>query len=80
MQNQAVRAASRLSPPPHRHHPVAYSRQQHLPVAWNTVSIGYCYENCLTMLLLDYHNVLIQSLLTERFSEYDPSYYARGTS
>lgn len=24
------------------------------------------------MLLLDYHNVLIQSLLTERFSEYFP--------
>lgn len=33
-----------------------------------------CYENCsFTMLLLDYHNVLIQSLLTERFSEYDSS-------
>lgn len=25
------------------------------------------------MLLLDYHNVLIQSLLTERFSEYGPA-------
>lgn len=25
------------------------------------------------MLLLDYHNTLIQSLLTERFSEYGPA-------
>ena len=33
------------------------------------------YETVVNMLLLDYQNVLIQSLLTERFSEYVPLPY-----